>query len=61
VTRYFLGALTIEGFRGINNDGDPLVLKFKRMPSTRYMRRMVSGKARYLKPFTMPFMARFRV
>jgi DNA repair exonuclease SbcCD ATPase subunit len=29
VTRYFLGALTIEGFRGINNDGDPLVLKFK--------------------------------
>jgi hypothetical protein len=29
VTRYFLGSLTIEGFRGINNDGDPLVLKFK--------------------------------
>lgn len=29
MTRYFLGALTIEGFRGINNDGDPLVLKFK--------------------------------
>jgi DNA repair exonuclease SbcCD ATPase subunit len=29
VTRYFLGELAIEGFRGINNDGDPLVLKFK--------------------------------
>ena len=29
MTRYFLGNLTIEGFRGINNDGDPLVLKFK--------------------------------
>ena len=29
MTRYFLGSLTIEGFRGINNDGDPLVLKFK--------------------------------
>jgi hypothetical protein len=29
VTRYFLSSLTIEGFRGINNDGDPLVLKFK--------------------------------
>jgi len=29
VTRYFLGNLTVEGFRGINNDGDPLVLKFK--------------------------------
>jgi hypothetical protein len=29
VTRYFLGELAIEGFRGINNEGDPLVLKFK--------------------------------
>jgi len=29
MTRYFLSGLTIEGFRGINNDGDPLVLKFK--------------------------------
>ena len=29
MTRYFLGNLTVEGFRGINNDGDPLVLKFK--------------------------------
>lgn len=29
MTRYFLVGLTIEGFRGINNDGDPLVLKFK--------------------------------
>lgn len=29
MTRYFLGSLSIEGFRGINNDGDPLVLKFK--------------------------------
>jgi AAA domain len=29
MTRYFLGGLSIEGFRGINNDGDPLVLKFK--------------------------------
>lgn len=29
MTRYFLGTLSIEGFRGINNDGDPLVLKFK--------------------------------
>src|SRR5258708_34169444 len=29
MTRYFLGGLFIEGFRGINNDGDPLVLKFK--------------------------------
>lgn len=29
MTRYFLGSLAIEGFRGINNDGDPLVLKFK--------------------------------
>lgn len=29
MTRYFLGGLSIEGFRGINNDGDPLVLKFR--------------------------------
>ncbi|MDF2116204.1 AAA family ATPase [Roseiarcaceae bacterium H3SJ34-1] len=29
MTRYFLGSLAIEGFRGINNDGDPLLLKFK--------------------------------
>jgi len=29
MARYFLGCLSIEGFRGINNDGDPLVLKFK--------------------------------
>ncbi len=29
MSRYFLGGLTIEGFRGINNDGDPLILKFK--------------------------------
>lgn len=29
MTRYFLVVLSIEGFRGINNDGDPLVLKFK--------------------------------
>src|SRR5258708_24830477 len=29
MTRYFLSGLSIEGFRGINNDGDPLVLKFK--------------------------------
>lgn len=29
MTRYFLGGLSIEGFRGINNDGDPLVLNFK--------------------------------
>lgn len=28
MTRYFLRSVTIEGFRGINNDGDPLVLKF---------------------------------
>ncbi|CAE6770043.1 AAA family ATPase [Nitrospira defluvii] len=27
--RYFLGELAIEGFRGINNDGDPLVLRFR--------------------------------
>lgn len=27
--RYFLASAAIEGFRGINNDGDPLVLKFK--------------------------------
>lgn len=29
MTRYFLASVTIEGFRGINNDGDPLVLKFR--------------------------------
>ncbi len=29
MTRYFLTRLEIEGFRGINNDGEPLVLKFK--------------------------------
>lgn len=29
MTRYFLENLKIEGFRGINNDGDPLELKFK--------------------------------
>lgn len=30
MTRYFLQSATIEGFRGINNDGDPLVLRFKK-------------------------------
>lgn len=29
MTRFFLSELSIEGFRGINNDGDPLVIKFK--------------------------------
>jgi hypothetical protein len=29
MTRYFLTYVAIEGFRGINNDGDPLVLKFR--------------------------------
>lgn len=29
MSRYFLSSAAIEGFRGINNDGDPLVLKFK--------------------------------
>ena len=29
MSRYFLASTSIEGFRGINNDGDPLVLKFK--------------------------------
>lgn len=29
MSRYFLASATIEGLRGINNDGDPLVLKFK--------------------------------
>jgi DNA repair exonuclease SbcCD ATPase subunit len=29
VTRYYLSRLDIEGFRGINNEGDPLSLKFK--------------------------------
>ena len=30
MTRYFLSTVAIEGFRGINNDGDPLVLRFKK-------------------------------
>jgi hypothetical protein len=29
MTRYYLSQISIEGFRGINNDGDPLVIKFK--------------------------------
>lgn len=29
MSRYFLQQATIEGFRGINNDGDPLVLRFR--------------------------------
>lgn len=29
MSRYFLSSATIEGFRGINNDGDPLVLRFR--------------------------------
>lgn len=29
MTRYFLTSVSIEGFRGINNDGDPLLLKFR--------------------------------
>ncbi len=29
MTRYYLAQISIEGFRGINNDGDPLVIKFK--------------------------------
>ena len=29
MTRYFLSQIAIEGFRGINNSGDPLILKFK--------------------------------
>jgi DNA repair exonuclease SbcCD ATPase subunit len=29
MTRYFLAMATIEGFRGINNEGDPLEIKFK--------------------------------
>jgi hypothetical protein len=29
MARYYLSQISIEGFRGINNDGDPLVIKFK--------------------------------
>jgi DNA repair exonuclease SbcCD ATPase subunit len=29
MSRYYLAQLSIEGFRGINNDGDPLIIKFK--------------------------------
>lgn len=29
MSRYFLSKISIEGFRGINNSGDPLVLSFK--------------------------------
>lgn len=29
MTRYYLTSLTVEGFRGINNEGTPLVLKFR--------------------------------
>lgn len=29
MTRYFLSQISLEGFRGINNDGDPLVLNFR--------------------------------
>ena len=29
MSRYFLKQAAIEGFRGINNDGDPLVLRFR--------------------------------
>jgi len=29
MTRYYLSRLDIEGFRGINNEGDPLSIKFK--------------------------------
>lgn len=29
MSRYFLASAAIEGFRGINNDGDPLMVKFK--------------------------------
>ena len=29
MSRYFLSTLTIEGFRGVNNDGDPLALRFR--------------------------------
>ncbi len=29
MSRYFLTSASIEGFRGINNDGDPLVLRFR--------------------------------
>src|SRR4051812_47845754 len=29
MTRYFLKSASIEGFRGINNDSDPLVLRFR--------------------------------
>jgi len=28
--RYFLTGLKVEGFRGINNEGDPLAIKFKK-------------------------------
>jgi hypothetical protein len=27
--RYYLSQISIEGFRGINNDGDPLVIKYR--------------------------------
>lgn len=30
MSRFFLSAISIEGFRGINNHGDPLTLSFKR-------------------------------
>lgn len=29
MSRYFLVQMAVEGFRGINNSGDPLTLKFK--------------------------------
>lgn len=29
MSRYFLSKISVEGFRGINNEGDPLVINFK--------------------------------
>lgn len=29
MSRYFLASISVEGFRGINNNADPLVIKFK--------------------------------
>ncbi len=60
MTRYFLGSLAIEGFRGINNDGDPLLLKFKADAVNSIHAPNGVGKSSIFEPFISPSMATCR-
>ena len=56
--RYFLRRLKVEGFRGVNNQGNPLDISFKPDAVNSVFAVNGVGKARYLSRYTTQFTER---